>query len=108
MFYDKLIVNRVLTTEIKPEEYYIGVLCVDKKYRKKGVGKNLIIKAKTIAHKKKCSRVLLDVSMENTTATRFYKKLGFRIYNEINYRFFFTKINVYNMELLINKNLINK
>jgi ribosomal protein S18 acetylase RimI-like enzyme len=98
LFYDKLIVNRMLTSEIKPDEYYIGVLCVNKNYRKKGIGKNLIKNAKRIAKEKKCTRTILDVSKDNDNAIKFYNNIGFKIYEEVNHRFFFRKISVLKME----------
>jgi ribosomal protein S18 acetylase RimI-like enzyme len=103
LFYDKLIVNRILTSEIKADEYYTGVLCVNKKYQKKGIGKNLIKNAKKIAKEKKCSKIILDVSKENDNAIKFYNKLGFKTYDEVNLRFFFSKISVLKMELILNK-----
>jgi ribosomal protein S18 acetylase RimI-like enzyme len=97
LIYDKLIVRRMLTSEIKADEYYISVLCVNKKYQRKGIGKNLINNVKQIAKEKKCTRIILDVSTNNTNAITFYKKLGFKIYDEINAKLFFTHINVYKM-----------
>lgn len=99
ILFDKLIVNRFLTSEIQEDEYYIGVLCVNKKYQKKGIGKNLILKAKNIAQEKKCSRMILDVSKNNENAIKFYKNMGFNIYDEVTHRIFFRKISVLKMEL---------
>ena len=101
LFYDKLLVNRILTSEIKADEYYIGVLCVNKNYRKKGIGKNLIKNVKKIAQDKKCSRIILDVSKDNVKAIKFYNNIGFKIYEEVNRRFFFSKISVLKMELCL-------
>ena len=94
-----LLVNRLLTGSIKPDDYYISVINVDKKYRRSGIGKNLIINAKKIALDKKCSRIILDVSKENDNAIKFYKKMDFKIYNVVNTRLLFQKISVYKMEL---------
>ena len=99
LFYDKVIVNRMLTYEIKADEYYIGVLCVNKKYRKKGIGKNLIKNSKKIAQEKNCSRIILDVSKENNDAIKFYNEIGFKTFDEVNHRVFFSKISVLKMEL---------
>ena len=100
-FYDTLIVNRIFTTEIKPEDFYISVLCVNKTHRNKGIGKNLLKNIEKIAKEKNCRRITLDVSKENTNAIKFYKKNGFNIFDEINYRLSYIKINVYKMQLQI-------
>jgi ribosomal protein S18 acetylase RimI-like enzyme len=102
-FYEKYLVSRLLTSEIKPNEYYIGVLCVDPNYRRKGIGISLIEKVKKIAKRKNCKRVILDVSKDNTSGIKFYEKNGFRIYNEVKTTFLFQKISVYKMEYKIKK-----
>jgi ribosomal protein S18 acetylase RimI-like enzyme len=99
--YEKLLVNRLLTTEIKPDDFYISVLNIDEKFRRKGIGKNLISNAIKIAREKKCTRIILDVSKENENAIKFYKKVGLKIYEEVNTKLFFQKISVYKMELLV-------
>ena len=101
LIYDKLLVNRILTTAIKPDDFYISVICVNNKYKRKGIGENLIKSSVNIAKKKNCSRIILDVSKENYSAIKFYKKNGFRIYDEVNTRFLLNKINVYKMELIL-------
>jgi ribosomal protein S18 acetylase RimI-like enzyme len=102
-FFDKYLVNRLLTSDISKDEYYIGVLCVDPNQRRKGIGVSLIENAKKIAQRKKCSRVILDVSEENTGAIKFYEKNGFRIYDEVSTSFLLQKISVYKMEYKIKK-----
>jgi ribosomal protein S18 acetylase RimI-like enzyme len=100
-FYDTLIVNRIFTTEIKPEDFYIHVLHVEKTHQSQGIGKNLLKNIEKIVKEKNCDRITLDVSKENTNAIKFYKKIGFTIYDEVNYRLALTEINVYKMQLLI-------
>lgn len=101
LYYEKIILNRLLTTKIKADEYYISVLCVNKNYQKKGIGKNLVKNVKKIAQEKKCSRIILDVSKDNDIGLKLYNKIGFKVYEEINHRFFFGKICVLKMELYL-------
>ena len=99
IIYDKLLVRRILTTKIAPDDFYISVICVNNKHRRRGIGENLLNNAKIIAKEKKCTRIILDVSKENKNAISFYKKNGFKIYDEVNTRLFLHKINVLKMEL---------
>jgi ribosomal protein S18 acetylase RimI-like enzyme len=99
--FEKLLVNRLLTTEFKPDDFYISVINVDENYRRKGIGKNLISNAIKTARDKRCTRIILDVSKDNENAIKFYKKVGFKIYEEVNTKLFFQKIRVYKMELLL-------
>ena len=98
-FYEKLLISRILTTKIKDEDYYINVISVDKNSQRKGIGNNLIKISKEKAIKKNCSRIILDVSKDNKNGINFYKKIGFKIYDEVTYRFLLIKISVYKMEL---------
>ncbi len=64
--------------------YYISNLAVYPKYRKHGIGSNLIeiIEKEAIALGSK--KILLDVEKDNYNAIRFYKKKGFKIIRSFN------------------------
>lgn len=59
-------------------EAVITDLFVKKEFRKNGVAKNLIKKAKQFAKKKSCSYLRLNVSYENKIAQKVYEKAGFK------------------------------
>lgn len=99
LIYDKLLISRILTTKISPDDFYISVICVNNAHSRRGIGENLLKNAKSIAKEKKCKRIILDVSKENSNAITFYKKNGLKIYDEVNTSLFFHKINVLKMEL---------
>ena len=63
---------------IKDEIEIISIL-IDKKFRKKGIGKNLIDKILRIAKKNKIKHIFLEVSVENRIAINFYKKFNFNL-----------------------------
>ena len=67
---------------IKDEIEIISIL-TDKKFRKKGIGKNLINKLLRVAKKNKTKHIFLEVSVENRIAINLYKKFNF---NEIGKR----------------------
>ena len=71
--YQQHIDNSVLT-DIKT--LYIDDLCVDKDFRKKGIGKGLYSYAKMIAKSNGCYDVTLNVWNLNPGAIAFYEKLG--------------------------------
>ncbi len=61
---------------IKDEIEIISIL-IDKKFRKEGIGKDLLNKLLTIAFKKKIQHIFLEVSVENEIAINLYKKFNF-------------------------------
>lgn len=55
---------------------YIEDVVVEKKFRKKGIGKSLINFLLKYAQKKKCYKVILEYSKKNIN---FYRSLGFKL-----------------------------
>lgn len=60
------------------DEGHIISLAVDKKYRKKGVGRKLVDYALNIFSKCNVREIKLEVRIGNTDARKFYKKMGFK------------------------------
>ena len=65
--------NSILT-DIKT--LYIDDLCVDEKFRGKGVGKELYEAALSLAKEKGCYNLTLNVWSFNESAIRFYESMG--------------------------------
>ena len=59
------------------DEIEIISILIDKKFRKIGIGKNLLNKLLNIALKKKIQNIFLEVSVENQIAINLYKKFNF-------------------------------
>lgn len=57
--------------------FSVDELCVDKEYRKKGIGSNLIAEAKRLAEENNCNRLELNCWKFNQDAMKFYKDIGF-------------------------------
>ena len=57
--------------------FSVDELCVDKDYRKKGIGSNLIAEAKRLAEENNCNRLELNCWKFNQDAMKFYKDIGF-------------------------------
>lgn len=55
---------------------WIEDIGVDEKYRKKGIGKQLLKEAEKIAKKLKCKRIELNCWNFNKDAINFYKSIG--------------------------------
>lgn len=66
-----------IKARIVKDEIEIIALLTDKKYRKKGIGKELLNKLLNIANKKNIQRIFLEVSVENEIAIGLYKKFNF-------------------------------
>ena len=60
----------------KKEIEIISIL-IDKKFRKKGIGKGLLNDLLSLANKKKIQHIFLEVSVENKIAINLYKKFNF-------------------------------
>ena len=57
--------------------FSVDELCVDKVYRKKGIGSNLIAEAKMLAEENNFNRLELNCWKFNQDAMKFYKDIGF-------------------------------
>ena len=66
-----------LKARVIRDEIEIISILIDKKFRKIGIGKNLMYKLLNIALKKKIQNIFLEVSVENLIAINLYKKFNF-------------------------------
>ena len=57
--------------------YYINNFCVDKNYRRKGYGTELLNKIINIAQREKKDHLILQVDNLNSSAKQLYYKMGF-------------------------------
>ena len=57
----------------------IDAICVDEKYRGKGIGTYLLNYTKEIAIENNCTDMYLAVSEENKRAIKCYEKFGFKV-----------------------------
>lgn len=62
-----------------PKRGRITELVVDKDYRGKGIGKELLLKMKEHLKSNGCEKILIAVFGYNASAIRFYKENGFHI-----------------------------
>ena len=65
---------------------YLSRLIVRKDSRKKGYGKELSQYVISIAKEKGYNEIALGVDCDNTAAVNLYKKLGFTVYEEAEYK----------------------
>ena len=66
-----------LKARVTKDEIEIISIIIDKKFRKVGIGKNLLNKLLNIALKKKINNIFLEVSVKNQIAISLYKKFNF-------------------------------
>lgn len=81
------IVNKLNSSTVKSDEYYIGNLYVNPKHRKKGIGSKLVQYSKRIAKQEGSNIVVLDVKREKKELLDYYRKLGFEVSGTNFYRF---------------------
>ncbi|MGZ7070591.1 MAG: GNAT family N-acetyltransferase [Methanobacterium sp.] len=92
------VLNKLLTTDQKNDDYYLSNVYVDKNYRGKGTGTFILEKSLELAREKNAKRVTLDVDIENKGALRLYERFGFKIYNKKSINWFGKEIGTFNME----------
>ena len=71
---DKLIGGLTATRDF--DSIYIDYLVVDKDYRKKGIGRRLILQLENIAREKKVKRIMLNTYSFQSPG--FYERMGFK------------------------------
>ena len=59
------------------DECYIANVAVSPAFRKRGFGERLVKNALSVAEKKSCSFITLEVRVSNTPAIALYEKCGF-------------------------------
>lgn len=59
----------------------IDAMCVDEKYRGKGIGTSLLNYAKQIAIENNCTDMYLTVNQENVSAIKTYENFGMKVKN---------------------------
>jgi len=60
-------------------EYYISNIAVYPHYKRKGVGKRLMLQAEQEVNMANNERIVLDVKKENLNAITFYKEMGYKM-----------------------------
>ncbi|AMW33168.1 Acetyltransferase, GNAT family [Fervidobacterium changbaicum] len=66
-----------MRNKIRPDEFYISNVAVDKNYRGRGYGRKLMLFAEEVAKQKKFKKISLDVENTNVQAIELYKRLGY-------------------------------
>jgi len=87
-FYDRLIMNRLLTNHVEKDQLYVSNVCVDTAHQGRGIGRFLLENIISYARSKHCQSIILDVSKDNERAIYLYKKMGFHIAKNRNSRLF--------------------
>jgi ribosomal-protein-alanine N-acetyltransferase len=80
---DRKIVGFIIGVEIKPEKGKILMLSVLEKYRRQGIGSELLVEYLKSISDKKVKTVSLEVRTDNIKAIKFYQRYGFKIKKKI-------------------------
>ncbi|MEA1993867.1 MAG: GNAT family N-acetyltransferase [Euryarchaeota archaeon] len=73
------ILNRLLTSDVENDEFYLSNLIVNTAFRRRSIGRSLLQHAIETAKEKGSTAVILDVNTTNEGAITLYKKMGFII-----------------------------
>ncbi|KAJ2722351.1 N-alpha-acetyltransferase 30 [Coemansia sp. Benny D115] len=77
---------------------YIGMVAVDKKYRKRGIGSSLVVKALERMREMGADEVILEAVVNNKGALAMYEALGF-IRDKRLHRYYLGGIDAYRLKL---------
>lgn len=61
------------------KQLQIEAICVDERYRKKGIGTTLLRKVREFGKENGCTDIYLTVNEENENAIKIYEKFGFKV-----------------------------
>ena len=93
-------IDKLLTTSVGKNDYYLSNVAVNPACRGQGIGTFILENAVKVAKKRKCERVLLDVTFKNR-AKGLYQRFGFRINDKNASRWIWADEGTYGMEYVI-------
>lgn len=99
-------INELLTARVGINDYYLSNIAVDPAFRGRGIGSFILTNAIKVAEDKGYTRVILDVTMDNEGAFRWYKKFGFNVYGKKEPKLIFKGEGTYNMEFILLKTIM--
>ncbi len=73
------LIDGLLTARVGQEDYYLSNVAVDPDFRGQGIGTCIMENALKLAENKGCPRVVLNVTLKNKKALKFYKRFGFKV-----------------------------
>lgn len=68
-----------LAVPVKPQQFYIEILCTAPDYRRQGIARELLQQANHLAWRSHCSELALDVCCGNQEAIQTYRRFGFQL-----------------------------
>ncbi|CBY21693.1 unnamed protein product [Oikopleura dioica] len=77
---------------------YIAMLAVDKRYRKRGIGKELVRRAIEAMDAEGCDEVVLETEITNLGAIRLYERLGF-VRDERLFQYYLNGVDAFRLKL---------
>lgn len=95
------LINELLTASVGKNDYYLSNVAVNPQFRGQGIGTYVLENAFKLAEKKRCRRVILDVTLYNVGASRLYERLGFKVYGKKSPKLIFKGEGTYNMERFV-------
>lgn len=95
------LIDELLTARVAPEDYYISNIAVDPDFRGQGIGTYIVENALKLAEDSGCRKVILNVTLNNERALKFYKRFGFKVKRKNTTEWIFKDEGTFDMELLI-------
>lgn len=95
------LINELLTARVGREEYYLSNVAVTPEFRGQGVGSFIVENALKLAENAGCKKVILNVTLTNEGALKFYKRFGFKVTGKSTADWIFKDQGTFDMEFLI-------
>lgn len=95
------LIDKLLTAKVGSDDYYLSNIAVGPDFRSQGIGTYIVENALKLAESEGCPRVILNVTLPNEGALRFYKRFGFKITGKNTADWIFKDQGTFDMEILI-------
>ncbi len=95
------LIDELLTAKVGQEDYYLSNVVVDPDFRGQGIGTYILKNSLKLAEEVGCPRVILNVTLKNEKALKFYERFGFKVTGKNTVEWIFKDQGTFNMEFLI-------
>lgn len=95
------LIDKLLTAKVGSDDYYLSNVAVVPDFRGQGIGTYILENALKLAEEAGCPRVILNVTLKNKKALKFYKRFGFKLNGKNTANWIFKDQGTFDMELSI-------
>lgn len=95
------LIDELLTAKVGQEDYYLSNIGVVHELRGQGIGTYILKNSLKLAEEAGSPRVILNVTLKNEKALKFYERFGFKVTGKSTAEWIFKDQGTFDMEFLI-------